>query len=72
MIPEDLEAHIRPIDAFVVHSKKETYYAILEVLSTTPLPTAVGYHRDYGWFVLSNDYDQQTPSLLWSERNPDR
>lgn len=71
MNAKQLEEHLRPIDYFVVHATKDSYEAILAILAASQTPCGVGYHRDYGWFVLT-DYtaDSDGPELIWSQRSP--
>lgn len=73
MTPRELEHYLTAPDYFVAHSTNASYGEIMFVLASTQEPCAVGYHRDYGWFVLADsDPGGGSPRLVWSQKDPDR
>lgn len=70
LTPLQLEEYLREIDEYVARTRLGTYEKISELVITSGgIPIGVGYHRDYGWFVLLRP-EFNDPILVWSEKEP--
>jgi hypothetical protein len=67
---EELEEHIRDLNAYVTQTRFSVYEKINEKIGQLlNIPFAIGYRRDVGWFILIMRRDDD-PELYWSERRP--